>query len=41
MGSDSDWNQMQECCYLLDQLAISYDKAVVSASYAKWDDESR
>lgn len=31
MGSSSDWKQMREACLILDQLQISYDKAVVSA----------
>ncbi len=31
MGSISDWSQMVACCDLLDELAISYDKAVISA----------
>lgn len=31
MGSSSDWKQMREACLILDQLGISYDKAVVSA----------
>ncbi|WP_324681754.1 5-(carboxyamino)imidazole ribonucleotide mutase [Bibersteinia trehalosi] len=31
MGSQSDWAQMKFCCELLDQLGISYSKAVVSA----------
>ncbi|TCT18587.1 5-(carboxyamino)imidazole ribonucleotide mutase [Bibersteinia trehalosi] len=31
MGSQSDWAQMKFCCELLDQLGITYSKAVVSA----------
>nr|WP_276101744.1 5-(carboxyamino)imidazole ribonucleotide mutase [Suicoccus acidiformans] len=31
MGSTSDWEQMQGACELLDQLGVSYTKAVVSA----------
>ncbi|WP_124057696.1 5-(carboxyamino)imidazole ribonucleotide mutase [Vaginisenegalia massiliensis] len=31
MGSQSDWQQMQGCCQMLDQLQVTYQKAVVSA----------
>lgn len=31
MGSQSDWQQMKPCADLLDELKISYTKAVVSA----------
>jgi 5-(carboxyamino)imidazole ribonucleotide mutase len=31
MGSKSDWETMQHACEILDQLAISYEKKVVSA----------
>ena len=31
MGSKSDWETMKECCLILDELAIPYQKKVVSA----------
>lgn len=31
MGSQSDWETMKECCLILDELAIPYQKKVVSA----------
>lgn len=31
MGSSSDWDQMKHCCDFLDELAITYDKKVISA----------
>ncbi|MFZ4844342.1 5-(carboxyamino)imidazole ribonucleotide mutase [Enterococcus casseliflavus] len=31
MGSMSDWETMKECCLILDELAIPYQKKVVSA----------
>ncbi len=31
MGSISDWDTMKDCCDILDQFQVSYDKQVVSA----------
>lgn len=31
MGSISDWETMKECCAILDQFQVSYEKQVVSA----------
>ncbi len=31
MGSISDWETMKECCVILDQFKISYEKKIVSA----------
>lgn len=31
MGSTSDWETMQHACHILDELAVTYEKKVVSA----------
>ncbi len=31
MGSKSDWDTMQHCCYILEQLTIPYETAIISA----------
>ena len=31
MGSISDWDTMKDCCDILDQFEVSYDKQVISA----------
>ena len=31
MGSTSDWETMKDCCAILDEFDIAYEKKVVSA----------
>lgn len=31
MGSISDWDTMQEACSVLDELAVDYEKEIISA----------